>query len=329
MKTIDVPMLSLLLALLALPLSELQAQYGPVVPGRGQELETVGDDFEDPEWAWNPNLPKVLNHKDDALSENLPLGQSANRRWHEGVKRGQPDFVQRIETPPGGIPGSTGALAIGSLHTGSSRPSFSQQQEDFICNVMGNHGKIPVGQTPSVVARVFLPPIDQWENRSGCHFAFRIGLETTPPSRPLFYRKSDDDFEGIYWPGMFINMDSKEGRGATGEEHDRLYFWMKASNNGRQIRGPQITTTGWWTLGMSITPDGRVHYYAKPGVEDLTEEDHVASAHPFGYRALRFRNFFFNVCNGDDGRTWSTVFVVDDPKVYLGGGVPTRNASSR
>jgi len=83
------------------------------------------------------------------------------------------------------------------------------------------------------------------------------------------------------------------------------------------MRGPQITTSGWWTLGMSVTPDGRVHYYAKAGIEDLTAEDHIGSAYPFGYRAERVRSFFFNVCNGDDGRTWSTEFIIDDPQVFV------------
>ena len=128
---------------------------------------------------------------------------------------------------------------------------------------------------------------------------------------------------------MFINMDSKDGRGGTGEEYDKLYIWMKAGDNGRRIMGPRIMQSGWWTLGMSVTPDGRVHYFAKPGIEDLTAEDHIASARPFGYRALRFRTFFFNVCNGDDGKTWSTLFVVDDPKLFVGQGSATRNAGHR
>ena len=68
---------------------------------------------------------------------------------------------------------------------------------------------------------------------------------------------------------------------------------------------------------MSVTEDGRVHFYAKPGIEDLTPADHVGSRFPFGYRAQHLRSFFFNVCNGDDGRTWSTEFVIDDPKVFV------------
>ena len=69
---------------------------------------------------------------------------------------------------------------------------------------------------------------------------------------------------------------------------------------------------------MSFTPDGMVHYYARPGVEELTAEDYITSQFPYGYRCERFRTFFYNVVNGDNGKTWSTTWIVDDPKVYVG-----------
>jgi hypothetical protein len=298
-----------------------QVRYQPLVPGTGHEVAGVGDDFEDVTWSYTPNLPKVYNNKDHAVADNFPLGESANARWHEGIKRGQPDVVRRVAPPENGLPGSTGAMLLQSLQTGSSQPGFQQQQDDFIANVVAAIGETPVSQSPSVVTRVWLPPIEEWENRTGCHFAFRISLETDNYARPVrrFGRPAENEFDGTYWPGIFINMNSREGRGGTGRENDELYFWMKASDNGQVIRGPQITSTGWWTLGMSVTPDGRVHYFAKAGVEDLTIEDHIASALPFGYRANRFRTFFFNVCNGDDGKTWSTHFVVDDTRMFVVG----------
>jgi hypothetical protein len=67
---------------------------------------------------------------------------------------------------------------------------------------------------------------------------------------------------------------------------------------------------------MSVTSDGMVHYYARPGVEDLTPADFITSQYPYGYRAEHFKTFFFNVCNRDDGRTWSTPWIVDDSYVY-------------
>ena len=74
---------------------------------------------------------------------------------------------------------------------------------------------------------------------------------------------------------------------------------------------------GWWTLGLSFSRDGMVHYFAKPGVEDLTMDDHLTSQFPYGYRTERLKTFFYNVCSRDDGKTWSTPWIVDDPKVYF------------
>jgi hypothetical protein len=34
-------------------------------------------------------------------------------------------------------------------------------------------------------------------------------------------------------------------------------------------------------------------------------------------KCTTFNNFFFNVANWDSGRTWSTPWVIDDPKVFV------------
>ena len=82
------------------------------------------------------------------------------------------------------------------------------------------------------------------------------------------------------------------------------------------VPGPRITQTGWWTLGMSFTGDGMVHYFASPGVDALTERDHIATTRPYGIMSERLNTFFFNVVTQDDGRSWSTEWVVDDPMLY-------------
>ncbi|QDV26617.1 hypothetical protein [Aureliella helgolandensis] len=285
------------------------------VPGTGIELTQVGDDFEDPNWNYIPNDPK--SSEDINEQQNTPIGKSANGRWFEGIKRGHPDVVRRVDTPPGGLPGSQGALLLQSLHTGiPNRPSHTMHQEDFIGNVQyALGGTISVTQAPSVTTRVYLPPIAEWEHRSGPHFAFRIALETTKletKKRFLFTSKSEED--EIYWPGLFIVLDSKY---QTGQPDDYAYFRVRANRNGGDFKGPQITTTGWWTLGMSCSQDGMVHYYAKPGVENLTAADYITSQYPYGYRCESFRSFFYNVVNGDNGRDWTTAWIVDDPKVFV------------
>ena len=293
--------------------SMLWAQQ-PIIPGTGTQLTKVGDDFEDPNWSYQYNLPKVFNNKDTVVAQNGPGGRSINERWFEGLKRGQPDVVRRVTPPEGGIPGSQGALLLCSLRTGSNYPSNTLQQEDFIANVQHRVGKISVGRGPNVVTRVWFPPFEEWENRPNqCHFAFRIALETQP-FRSVGFRSTPEDHN--FWPGIFVNMIRNPKAKEDGNPY-AVYMWMKASSRGTQIRGPVSTQTGWWTMGMSVTADGKVHYYAKPGVEDLTADDLIGSDYPFGKRAILFRNFFFNVCNGDNGRDWSGQFVIDDPKMFV------------
>ena len=290
----------------------------PVVPGSGSEIIGVADDFEDPNWGYIPRDPKSTEDIDD--NQRAPMGRSTNGRWYEGIKRGHPDIVKRVPTPPGGIPGSEGALLMRSMYTGlPHQPSYKMHQDDFVANVQYRLRRtISVHEAPSVTTRVYLPPVAQWEDRSGPHFGFRLALETTAMTeqevgRGIFKRKKMEMGNEIYWPGLFIEFESKT---KTGKAEDYAYLRVRRNRRGGDFRGPQITTTGWWTLGMSITPDGMIHYYASPGVDNLTEADYITSQFPYDYRCERFRTFFYNICSADDGRSWSTSFVVDDPKVF-------------
>ena len=60
-----------------------------------------------------------------------------------------------------------------------------------------------------------------------------------------------------------------------------------------------------------------IHYYASPGVDDLTEDDYLTSQYPYRRHAERFETLFFNFCNKNDGQTWSTPFLIDDPRLYV------------
>ena len=128
-----------------------------------------------------------------------------------------------------------------------------------------------------------------------------------------------------YWPGIWINFRSKTSRGV---DQDSAYLTIRGDRRGRDIRMKEIAAEdfGWWTLGMSITPNGMVHYYARQGVENLTADDHITSQFPYSFTAQRFRTFFFDSCNKNDGKTWATPFVIDDPRLYLVN--PTRVAAN-
>jgi hypothetical protein len=284
-----------------------------VVPGRGNLL-TI-DDFEAADWGCVYNLPKSSKEEDEQV--RYPLGGSTNGKWKEGPKRGIPDVVKTVECPEGGLPGSSKALLLRSKDTGiPGRLSYSQKQDDF---VMVSRS-LAVGYTPSVVSRIYLPDWEEWENRNGIAFGFRIGLQGPYKKVPeedenfrLFKRQRAITVIEPYYPGFFLQFNPKE---QYGEDHATLI--IRADQYGRDIPGPTIKETGWWTFGMSVTPDARVHYYAKPGVEDLTEADFISSSLPYGIPGQHFNTLFFNTCNGDDGQTWSTPILIDDTAIYYG-----------
>ena len=296
----------------------VQAQ---VVPGTGQQIIEVFDDFEDPAWAFNLNLPKSSANIDKV--ERHPSGFSNNRLYLESLYRGTPDFVRRVETPPGGLPGSTGALAMQTMHSGiPGTTSATFQQDDLIAGVQQKLGyMMPVSWTPSYVVRVYIPPFDKWEQRHGSHFGFRADCNTTidKPTKMGRFFKSMGSSKKLeqYWPGFFVQLNLKQ---KSGEKEDYATLLIRSDQNGNDVPGPKITRPGWWTLGLSFTPDGKVHYYAHEGVANLTAKDHLYSNFPYGYRCEQTSTFFFNIVNQDDGHTWSTRWIVDDPKVYVASG---------
>ena len=285
-----------------------------LLPGTGSLVKGIGDDFEDEKWQWNYNHPKSSEEQDKR--KRGPMGRSINGKWFEGPKRGTPDVVKRIALPAPGLEGSQHGLLIAALDAGiPGRTTYQMQQDDLIYNMQRTLGRgMSVADSPSVVARVYLPPFEQWENRTGPTFGFRTGCYThatiTGEDHP------DRGSWGLeeYWPGMFICFESSHD---NKYKADGAYVRIRGGRNGGEIRGPRMDQLGWWTLGLSFSPDGMVHYFVSPGVDDLTMDDHVTSQFPYNYRTETLKTFFFNVCTQDDGKTWSTPWVVDDPKVYF------------
>lgn len=285
-----------------------------LVPGTGTMAKGATDDFEDEKWSWNYNHPKSSEEQDKRMRG--PMGRSVNRQWFEGPKRGTPDVVKRIKLPSPGLEGSEHGMLIASLHAGiPGKVTYQMQQDDLIFAASRSIGRgISVADSPSIVTRVYLPPFEQWERRNGPTFGFRAGCYThaiiTGEDHPDRGRFGLEE----YWPGMFICFEPANPKKKT---QDSAYIRVRGGRNGGEIRGPQMDTVGWWTLGLSFSPDGMVHYFASPGVDDLTMEDHITSQFPYGYRTETLKTFFYNVCAKDDGKTWSTPWVVDDPKIYF------------
>src|SRR5215471_415571 len=69
-----------------------------------------------------------------------------------------------------------------------------------------------------------------------------------------------------YWPGILIMFNPGDGD----KKPDSAALVVRAGPNGGDYQAVQIKEPGWWTLGMSFTPDGQIHYFAHAGVENLT-----------------------------------------------------------
>jgi hypothetical protein len=272
-----------------------------VVPGTGEKITKVGDDMEAEDWEYYPQLPKASQNIDRRTRE--PVGMAKNELWYESSYRGAPDIVRRVATPAGGLEGSKGALLLRSRFTGvPGRPRYDQQQDDFMLNVESKLGGfIPVKRKPNFLVRVWIPPFEKWEQRSGVSFGVRASVDGNGPKG----NKS-------YWPGMFIQFNRKD----DGYEKDHAVILVRAQTSGHDLEGPKIEKSGWWTFGMSFTPDGAAHFYASEGVDALTKTDRLHSSFPYRNRAHRFNTVFFNIVNLDGG-DWSTPWILDDPEVYF------------
>jgi hypothetical protein len=310
-----------LLGLLVLVPVSHRAQAQALVPGTGQKLAQVGDDFEDEKWSYIFNLPKSSDEEDG--QKRMPGGGSTNGRWFEGAKRGQPDVIRRVATPEGGLEGSAGSLLLRSNQTGiPGRYSGSFKQDDFICNVSARlRSGIPVSRQPSVVVRVYMPPFEHWERRYGPTFGFRtacITYTSAPKKSPKrnrhggFANVAYGSSQETYWPGFFVHFAPGDGD----KKADSAFITVRAGSYGQDLRGPKITEPGWWTMGMSFTPDGSVHYFAHVGIDDLKAADHITSQRPYSYRCERMDTMFFNVVSGDNGK-WSTPWIIDEAEVFI------------
>ncbi|WP_417735270.1 hypothetical protein [Rosistilla oblonga] len=309
MKVLVCPQLLLMSMLMAAPV------FAQVVPGTGTKIDYVGDDFEEPGWGFVHNMPKGSHENNER--RNGPSGYSKNRRFIEGPERGQPDHMQIIPTPAGGLPHSKNALWVSTLHSGiPGQNTRTVEQDDLIVSCPSRLGtSFRPSESPNCMVRVYFPEADRWEKRNGPHFGFRLGCSTTAEQeREGFLAFGTEMGPEPYWPGIWVHYrHTADQRGPAGS----AYLAVRGDNRGRDFRVAEMEQFGWWTFGISVTPDGRIHYYASPGVDPLTPQDLLTSQTPYGFNAERVSSFFFNICNMNDGRTWSTPVVIDDPEMYL------------
>lgn len=162
---------------------------------------------------------------------------------------------------------------------------------------------VPSAAQPSSVVRVYVPPFEQWEPRSGASFGFRMDL---------WGKKPGDRELTQYWPGMFFNLRRKSPRGPA---EDQAFLTIRGDEYGRDIRSIEVAP-GWWTLGLSVSADGVCHFYAREGTEPLRPQDRLASYRCYGFTCHRLDLVFFNVVTLDNGKRWSTAWIIDDPSFF-------------
>lgn len=297
-------------AVISLALSVTAAQtavaLGQVVPGTGTPVQGGGDDFEDANWSYDPKLPKNSNDIDE--QSRGPEGRSPDGKWYEGNGRGTPDIVRRVETPPDGLEGSAGALMIQSKFTGvPGRATHKAEQDDLYMALSDKPGSfISTSRTPNFTVRVWLPAFEEWNRQSGSTFAVRATGRGMKPgngeSKP-------------YWPGLFFEFHPGQ-QNRDGKDFAMLI--LRGNEMGHDYNVRKITESGcWWTVGMSFTPDGRVHFYASEGVDELTSADYLASHWCYGFRCQTIYDVFFDVWNRVDGKSISTSWIIDDPQVFV------------
>ena len=237
--------LLLLLSPIALPLQSKADEATSVshVLGRTKPLYVLWDDFEDPDWSYNPQTEEF-----------------ANKLWRGGSSRGVPELLERVPTPNGGKKGSTGALEIRTNEIEIYRDGHLGQEDLLTAEYEQKLGrKLTRADQPVFIVRVWLPPFDQW----GDYYSFGFRHES------FLENGSKDQHYSTIWLTYDRGINPKP------------FFKYRVGTNELfyEVYDPRlIEKDGWWTIAVAFDENGFCHYYARPGAGDLTEEDRLFDA---------------------------------------------------
>lgn len=276
----------LLLLLSSIPLS-LQSKAEETtsvsnILGRTVRLDVLCDDFEDINWNY------------DFQKDSCYRGF-----WRGGSGRGVPEVLTRVKTPDGGKSGSTGALEI---RTNKIDNDSVPNQEDFLTaeftQKLGR--KLTQANQPVFIARVWLPPLEQW----GDYYSFGFRHESFPKNGNKYY------------PSIWIRFDKQA-------EQKPVFFFRIGTGVAKDVYGGPIGQPGWWTLAIAFDKDGIGHYYACPGVDNPTERNKMFDTTQFRTTngtdnpSMDYVNYsFFSLGYPSEGNT-SPRFVIDDYEVWV------------
>ena len=221
-------------------------------------------------------------------------------------KRGTPDVVKRVATPPGGIEGSTGALLFATKYSGIPGTISNEQQQDDL--------------------------LMMFDRRLGRSISMSLAAELHGARLPAAVRTVGEAQRPV------VRHAGRLPRPQAGRQHRKpigpacsccsatqtARASRKTSPSSRSAPARAATTSaasrsyepGWWTLGMSFSPDGQIHYYASHGVDDLTADDYLdVAVSRTASAACRSTTSSSTWPTGTTAASWSTQWVIDDPKI--------------
>ncbi|MEQ1862256.1 MAG: hypothetical protein ABMA13_20250 [Chthoniobacteraceae bacterium] len=231
------------------------------VPGLGVVVDAISDEFEAP-WSFNSQT-------------NL----SANGLWY-GSFRGAPEVIQLVTPPDGATAESASALRLRSIDVSDDgNPGMEDLVSDFYdSTVLGRF--LDFAEQPSFVTFAWFPPVADWPLAQNV-FGFRLAAWDDT-------LVSGGNPHGEYYPSIWAYRDS-----------DGLGYLNARVGDGvvYDVIIAQITSTGWFTLGLSWNAQGQIEYYAAPGrralgADDLLYTDTVSARRldtvPYHFFSLRF-----------------------------------------
>jgi len=213
------------------------------VLGRTDRLNELCDYFEDTSWSYNPQTEEFYK-----------------KLWRGGSGRGIPELLKRVTTPTGGKDGSKYALEICTNETEIYKDK-NLTQEDLLTAEYEQilKRKLTRADQPVFIVRVWLPPFDQWGDQRSFGFRHESFLENGVK----------DQHYSTIWLVYDRSMKPKP------------FFKYRIGTNELfyEVYDPRlIEQDGWWTIAIAFDKNGFCHYYAHPGVGDLTEKDEMFDA---------------------------------------------------
>jgi hypothetical protein len=175
----------------------------------------------------------------EAISDEC---DTVNPIWQPGL-RGMPEFLSA----------QNGLLSIRSIDNGDDPyPSA----EDMITTYSDQMGRsLMASERPSAITWIWLPPFAEWPtgvNASG--FREWLGFRVTAYDADL------DMNSGLFFPGLYVATD----------DNGPCLIARVGDGYAPDVTVARVTTSGWWTLGISWNDQGRTEYYGAPGRVTLT-----------------------------------------------------------